>query len=109
MKTLLLLIVLGVAGFFAWRMYFGHAAPEVRVCERLGELCGKHEEATACERTFADVRKAAGTEELASAVRCLDEAKSCPGGLGCMAGLIGKAGVSAADEFLKGLSRSLGK
>jgi hypothetical protein len=109
MKTLLLLIVIGVAGFFVWRMYYGAVAPEVRVCERLGELCGKPQEATACERTFADLRKAAGDAELASAVRCLEEARSCPSGLGCMAGLIGKAGASAASEFLKGLGHSLAK
>ena len=96
LKTLLLLIVLAVAGYFAY-LHFLKPAPETRACLRLGELCGKKDDANACERTFADLKKTAGDEALENTAACLAKAESCPAGLRCMAGLVGKAGADSSS------------
>jgi hypothetical protein len=105
MKTLLVLALLGVGGFLGYRYLF----PEKRACGKMVELCGA-DAATGqrCEQAIVELKKAAGGDSARSAAACVADAQSCPQALGCMAGLVGQAAGGAANEFLKGLQKSLG-
>ena len=104
MKKLVLVAVIGAAGFFAYTRFL---RPEKHACSQLADLCGASDDkGTQCEDTFVKLRQA-NVEAANSSTRCLADAKSCPEALGCMAGATAKVGVGAVKDFLNGVGKSL--
>jgi len=109
MKIIITLLLLGGDGYGGYYVYTHHLAPvEKRACERLHKLCsGDHFQAKLqnCEQTMKELEKLAGKEGAQKSMKCLADADSCAGGVGCLAG----AGANAIGEFLKGVQKAIGK
>ena len=106
MKTLLVVLILGVAGWFAYRTLLN--PPEKRSCHRLAELCGDKSGIDKCVSDLADLGKM-NKEALVRLDSCVGEAKSCGEGTGCLVGAgLGAAG-SMFNDFIKGLGKALPK
>lgn len=101
----LLLLVLALGGGYAF-YHFAYAHPEVLACRHFGELCGEGS-AKQCEESFDALTKVSPSEDIKKATTCVGNATSCPQAAGCIAGGVGKAGLKAAGEFLKGLGESI--
>ena len=106
MKKLLLLVILGGIGWFAYRTLMG--SPERRSCQKLAELCGDKAQIDGCVSDVKDLGKM--SKDAASKFdSCVADAKSCAAGAGCMVG----AGLSAAggllNDFMKGVGDAVKK
>jgi hypothetical protein len=107
LKWLLILVVLGVGGYFGY--WYLH--PEKRACARLvSDLCHKSatpdEDRAKCEALFESVRDKAGSEAAASSAKCISDSDSCAGALGCVTGAAGKVGAGLFGEFLRGAEKA---
>jgi hypothetical protein len=107
-KWLLVIVVLGVGGYFG---YFYYLHPEKRACARLvSDLCHKSGSPDAdrekCEELFRNVREKAGDDAASSSAKCITDSDSCAGAVGCVTGAVGKAGVGIFGEFLKGAEKA---
>jgi hypothetical protein len=107
MKTLLVLLVLGVGGFLAYR-YFVQPA-EGRSCRRLADLCG--EKASGVDKCARDVAELGKTskEAVERFDTCVAQAKSCGEGAGCLVGAGFGAASHMLNDFLKGVGKALEK
>jgi hypothetical protein len=106
-KFLLVLVLLGVGGYFGY-MYMH---PEKRACARLmTDLCNRGGDAAAdrakCEEMFATLKEKGGRDAAASSADCIAQAGSCAAAVGCAAGAVGKVGVGFFGEFLKGAEKA---
>jgi predicted negative regulator of RcsB-dependent stress response len=106
-KWLIILVVLGVGGYFGWL----YMHPEKRACARLvSDLCHKSGSPDAdrekCEEMFKAVRDKAGDEAANNSAKCIADSDNCAGALGCVAGAAGKVGVGLFDQFWKGAEKA---
>ncbi len=106
MKTFLAVVVLAGAGFLGWQWW---NQPERRVCARLGELCGDRSGQDDCRKDLAQWAKETGPEVVTKLDACLNDAKSCSEGAGCMAGAGARGLGKMMGDFLKGLGKALDK
>ena len=106
-KFLIVVLVLGAGGVFAYKHFF---APEKRACAKLAELCGdKAKDLDKCASDMADLRKSLGDDVVKKFDSCVADAKTCPEGAGCMVGA-GMSGVGdAVNQFMKGMGKALNK
>lgn len=103
-KLLVTLVVLGAIAALGWYLYQRYMNPEGRACRRLAELCGEQRaNREECEERLASFKKAVGEAAHDKAMRCVGEAESCLGAVGCMAG----AGLGGLGQFMEGLIKGL--
>ncbi len=103
-KLLLFVIVLGlVAAGGAWLLL--RSTPERNVCTRTWELCGmgegKLEELERCVEDVEKLRQKADDATFQRTVKCVDQANTCAGAMGCLAG-------GAFDDAFDHAKRALG-
>lgn len=111
-KLVLVAIVLGVGGYFAYAKVL-RPAPK-RACARLHQLCGDQvrdegDDPKDCSDFFDALRDNAGADEADKTAQCMLDAKTCPEAFGCMAGGGVKLGVGAARGFLDGFEKAMKK
>ena len=108
-KLLVIAIVLGVGGWFAYAKVL-RPAPK-RACDRLAELCGdsahERDDADSSCTDFFDAVAKSGGDEAGKTASCVLEAKSCAEAIGCTAGGAVKIGTGAAKSFLDGFQKSV--
>src|SRR5689334_5453209 len=106
MKKLLVLLGLGAIGFVVYR-YLLTSATE-RSCQRLASLCGRTSAVESCVRGMTELGRT-NKEAAGKFDRCVADAQSCAGAVGCGVG----AGLSAAggllDEFVHGIEDAVKK
>lgn len=106
-KFLVVVLLLGVGGYFAWRHF---ANPEKRSCAKLADLCGeKSKDIDKCAADMAEMRKSLGDEATRKFDACVSEAKTCAEGAGCMVGAGASALGDALNNFMKGMGKAAGK
>ena len=107
-KLLLVAIILGVGGYFAYAKVL-RPAPK-RACDHLAALCGespdKDSDGKSCTEFFDELGKTGG-EENGKTATCVLEAKSCAEAIGCTAGGAVKIGAGVAKGFLDGFQKSV--
>ncbi|HEY2744430.1 MAG TPA: hypothetical protein VGL86_07400 [Polyangia bacterium] len=107
-KLLVVAIILGVGGYFAYAKVL-RPAPK-RACDRLAELCDgsqrSHDDDKSCTDFFDEVGKSGG-DESGKTASCVLEAKSCAEAIGCTAGGAVKVGAGVAKSFLDGFQKSV--
>ncbi len=106
MRWLLLLLLVGAGAYLYWSYGMDH--PRLAACARFAELCGA-DNRRQCDDALDALVKVSGREALDGPLACLRKAEGCPEASGCLAGAAGKAGLKAAEQFLKGLGESLTK
>lgn len=99
-RNLLIVVVLAVAGTFAWRELF---SGEKRACRRYVSLCGEEKRAD-CESLFEQARAAGGDELVDFGADCFTSANSCAQAVGCSTGVSARLASAAVGGFFKGLS-----
>lgn len=107
-KLLVLLVVLGLLGAGGWFLYQRYLNPERQACSRFAELCGdagkpRQKDEGRCERGLQEYRKLVGQQAYDKALRCVDQAQSCLGAAGCVAG----GGLRGLGQFLEGVFSGL--
>lgn len=82
-------------------------ADERRACERVSRLCnGGEADARECARGFVDMRTTGGGEENSRrTIRCIDEANTCGGVSGCVAGGGARSGANFLKDFIDSFTR----
>ena len=107
-KLLVVAIVLGVGGYFAYAKVL-RPAPK-RACDRLADLCGSsardNDDPKSCTEFFDEVQKSGG-DDSGKTASCVLEAKSCAEAIGCTAGGAVKVGTGVAKSFLDGFQKSV--
>ncbi len=107
MKKFGVVVILAVGGYFAWQQFL---TPQKRACSKLASLCDHDaDQRASCESAFAQIEKSGGSEQSARLASCLADASSCPAGAGCLAGAGISAAGNAAVDFIKGMTKTLGK
>jgi hypothetical protein len=102
-KAVLLLLVLGGAGFLVYWLL--RANPDEAACDRLADKCGfKGERIEQCKKAMTRVKDTLGDDAVKKIDECVADSKSCPEASGCVLGGVVKEG---AGELLKGLDRAL--
>jgi hypothetical protein len=106
-KFLIVAILLGAGGVFAWKHFM---RSEARSCAKLADLCGdKAKDMDKCVSDMADLRKQLGDDVANKFDSCVADAKTCAEGAGCMVGA-GMSGVGdAVNQFMKGMGKALNK
>ena len=97
-------LVLG-SGWVAWARWL---KPERRACAKLASLCSdENRDVSQCVDDLEKLDKKLGSAVSRRLESCVGEASSCPEAAGCLVGA-GLEGVGdAANQFMKGLGRSL--
>jgi len=102
-KLLVLLLVLALLGAGGWLLYQRYMSPEHLACGKLAQLCGDKAapegEQGSCEEGLAKYKKMVGQQAYDKALGCVDQANSCLGAAGCMAG----GGLRGVGQFLEGV------
>ena len=105
-KLVLVAIVLGVGGYFAYAKFLRAPA---RACSHMRDLCGsqaREDDPKDCTEFFDAIKDNASASDADKTAQCMLEAKTCPEAAGCMAGGGIKLGVGAAKSFLDGLQKA---
>ena len=107
MKKLIALLVVVGAGFLVYR-YVLTSAPE-RSCQRMATLCGgKSVGLERCVRGMTELGKT-NKEGVSKFEACVNDAKSCGEGAGCLVGAGFSAASGVLNDFMKGVGNALGK
>lgn len=105
-KLLVVVAVLSVAGFAAWRQWF---RPEQRACAKLDSLCGWSEKSDRCPEQLGQLRGSLQPAPRDRFDACMAEANSCAQASGCLLGANANALGGAVNDFLQGLGKAVGK
>jgi hypothetical protein len=106
-KALVLLLLLGVGGYFAWAYLLRPS--EKRACAHLVELCSDRDPAQAqarCDEYF-DTMKKQSPQEIDTVSKCVREATSCGEAVGCQAGGALRMGLDLGKGLLNGMQKAL--
>ena len=107
MKKLIALLVVAGAVFLVYR-YVLTSAPE-RSCQRIATLCGdKSGGLDQCVRWMTELGKT-NKEAVSKFEACVDQAKSCGEGAGCLVGAGFNAASGVLNDFMKGVGKAIGK
>ncbi len=107
-KLLVVLLLAGAGSFLVYRYALG--SPEKRSCARLAELCGmKPDEEKKCVSDLAEMSQKLGADPYAKFNSCVSDAKSCPAGIGCYAGVGMPSIGDSMGQFMDGLGKALQK
>jgi hypothetical protein len=103
-KLLVVLVVLGVGGYFAYAKIL--RPPAKRACIKMHDLCGEKGDDKECTEFF-DTLKKTDADANDKTAQCVLEATSCPQAIGCYAGGAIKLGTGFAKDFLDGMQKSM--
>jgi hypothetical protein len=108
-KLLVLVVVLAIAGAAAgWLLL--RSTPERSVCTRTWELCGvgegKLEELERCVQDVEKLRQKSDDETFKRTVKCVEQANTCPGAMGCLAGGAFDDAKRAFGDFVEGFKKT---
>jgi len=108
-KLIVFLVVVALIGFGGWQLYVRVFNPDYQTCNKLAELCAKGKDFTSkhmdsCQSGLDNLREVIGDDKARKAGKCVVDAESCIGAVGCMTG----AGLGgAAVEFFNGMRGAL--
>lgn len=108
-KLIIVAMILGVGGYFAWAKVL-RPAPK-RACDRLADLCGdaapRDSDDKSCTEFFDALATHGGEADTGKTAQCVLDAKTCPEALGCTAGGAVRLGTGVAKSFLDGFQKSV--
>ena len=108
-KLLVFVLVLAlVAAAGAWLLL--RSTPERSVCTRTWELCGvgdgELEELERCVEDVEKLRQKSDDETFKRTVQCVEQAHTCAGAMGCLAGGAFDDAKRALGDFVKGFKKT---
>jgi hypothetical protein len=104
MKKLLVMLIVGGVGWFAYRHLI--ASPEKRSCQTLAALCGDHSALDKCTHDVEELGRM-DSKALTRLDACLNDARSCAEGTGCLVGVGFGAASNLFNDFFKGMGKAM--